>query len=442
LNSGISQSYEGAKTLNSGISDAASGAKSLVAGSSTVKSGTSQISSGVNQLINNSSTTVTNLAIVQGYLSDPNTTINDSSSPFNGMTKLQAANAIISNIVLQAQKPESQAQISSLRAGFTQLQSGINDLDTGAGSLSTALNDQILPGSTSLSQGLGQLSSGSNALGQGISSAYSGTKSLVNGLANVTSGSQSLDTGISSARTGAEQLGKELSTGAQEAIRKNNVSLTDKLSPMMSNPVVLDDESINKVANYGTGFSPYFIPLALWVGSLVLFLVIKVNKKKLTDIKPHEYFASKFITLAKIGTLQAVILDLVLIFALGLKPLSYITFFAFTILISWCFLAILELFVATLQDGGKFLGIVLLMLQLTSASGTYPVQTSPAFFQAINPYLPMTYAVKGLREIISGGNTHNIILAFMYLLIFVVVFLAILLLSSKRIMKSKINLAV
>lgn len=401
-----------------------------------------QVNSGVNQLLSDSSATVTSLATVQSYLNDPSTVIADASSPFNGMTKLQAADYIVSNIVSEAQSSSKQAQISSLQGGMTQIQSGSTDLDTGINSLSNALNGQIYPGSNSLTQGLSQLNSGSGELSQGISGAYTGAKKIVNSLAQVSSGSQSLDTGISSATTGAEEIGKQLSAGAEEALQKNNVVLTEKLSPMMSDPVVLNDQSINKVANYGTGFSPYFIPLALWVGSLVLFLIIKVTDKQLMSVSPKEYFASKFITLAKIGTVQALVLDLVLIFALGLRPLNYFAFFGFTILISWCFLAILEFLVATLQDGGKFLGIVLLMLQLTSASGTYPVQTSPAFFQAINPYLPMTYAVAGLREIVSGGNSHNVMLAFIAIATFAIFFLVILMIFSKRIIKSKTNLAV
>lgn len=442
LSSGISQSYAGAQTLNTGVGGAANGAKNLASGSTSLKSGITQVNTGVNQLLNNYSGTITNLATVQSYLADPSTTITDPSSLFYGMTKLQASNYIVASIVAEAQKPSSKTQISSLQNGLAQVQSGSDSLDSGISSLSSALNEQIYPGSTSLVQGLDKINTGASSLNQGISATYNGTGSLVSGLQQVASGSKSLDSGISSAKTGAEELGKQLSSGAQDALQKNNVALTEKLSPVMSDPVVLNDESINKVANYGTGFSPYFIPLALWVGSLILFLVIKVNDKTLGSLKPRDYFAAKYIALAKIGTLQAVILDLVLILALGLRPLNYYAFFAFTILISWCFLAILEFLVATLQDGGKFIGIVLLMLQLTSASGTYPVQTSPAFFQTISSFLPMTYAVKGLREIISGGNTRNIKIAFIFIAMFAISFLAILLINSKRIMKSKVNLAV
>lgn len=445
LNSGINKNLEGSKNLYNGISQSATGAKSLVSGSSQLQSGIASIGTGTNLLIGNLSQINSSLTLAQGYLADPNTIINDPASPFNGLSKLQAANMIVSGILAENNKPENKQQVATLQAGLSQLSDGGKSLDQGINSLSSDLNGQILPGSSDLAAGLGQLAVGSNSLNKGLNDVSDGSKKLSEGLSSVSIGTKDLGAGISSAHTGAETLGQNLSDGAKQALQNSDVALTQKLSPVLSNPVVLEDASIDKVGNYGTGFSPYFIPLALWVGSLVLFLVIKVNDKKdkvKEATKPMIFFASKFITLAKVGAMQAIILDLVLIFALGLRPNNYVFLFTFTILVSWCFLAILQLLVASFQDAGKFLGIVLLMLQLTSASGTYPVQTSPKFFQAINPYLPMTYAVSGLREIISGGNASNILASYLFILLFLAGFLSILLLLSNRIAKSKINLAV
>lgn len=441
LNAGLSQTLTGAQTLNSGITSAASGASTLASGTKQLQSGISQVSTGTNQLISNVNSTTSNLTIALSYLNDPNTVISDSSSSFYGMTKLQAATYIISNIITTANSSANQDQITSLQSGLSQITSGSATVSSGADSLSSALNNDLGSGSNSLVTAINSLVTGSNTITSGLTSTLAGSKSLESGLAEIETGTKELDTGLASAKTGAETLGSQLSTGAEEALQNSDISLTEKIAPVIANPVMLNNESIDEVANYGTGFSPYFIPLALWVGSLVLFLVIKLNDRK-TGTKPKQYFMSKFLTLAKIGTAQAVVLDLVLILALGLKVTNYLTFFLFTILLSWVFLAILEFLVASLQDGGKFLGIVLLMLQLTSASGTYPVQTSPAFFQKINPYLPMTYAVRGLREIISGGNTHNTIVATLILCAFLIGFLFITLLFSNRIAKSKLDLSV
>lgn len=442
LNNGLEQTYAGSVSLDNGIAQSASGAQSLANGSAQLKTGVTQVNSGVNQLISNSSTITSQLVLVQNYLSDPSTLITDSTSPFYGYTKLQAANAIISGIVTSSQSSETVKQLNDLKTGLSQVQSGADSVNSGVVSLSNALNNQIYPGSSALVTALNSLSVGSGSLDSAIKSATQGTGSLSSGLKEIASGSDLLNSGVVSAQNGSQELAQKLSDGAREAMQSSEDALSQKLSNTISNPVSLADESISKVANYGTGFSPYFIPLALWVGSLVIFLVIKISKKDIRGMKPKEYFLGKFLTLIKVGTIQAVILDLVLILALGLRPLNYILFFTFSILISWAFLAILEFLIAVLQDGGKFLGIVLLMLQLTSASGTYPVQTSPAFFQKISSYLPMTYAVRGLREIISGGNLQIIWSSFAIIIIFMVVFLSILMLFSNKIAKNRMDLTV
>jgi len=58
------------------------------------------------------------------------------------------------------------------------------------------------------------------------------------------------------------------------------------------------------------------------------------------------------------------------------------------------FAAIMQLLGAALGPAGRIAALVLLMAQLTSSGGTYPVQTSPGFFQLIHPLLPMTYVVQ------------------------------------------------
>lgn len=46
--------------------------------------------------------------------------------------------------------------------------------------------------------------------------------------------------------------------------------------------------------------------------------------------------------------------------------------------------------------------IVFLVLQLSGAGGTFPIELSSPFFQAINPFLPFTYAIAAMREAVGG----------------------------------------
>ena len=432
LNTGISQSYSGAKNLSDGISQSAAGAASLANGANNLQSGIGEAKTGVNQLIGNMSSTASALATAKNMLATPNDTINDANSPYNGMTNLQAANAIISNIISISTSTSSQQQIASLQAGLNQLESGSATIKDGTSNLSNALNNQIKPGSDQLTSGLSQLATGSNTLNTGINSLSQANKDMSSGLKTLSEGSNALNTGISQAQSGAQTLSSELSKGIP--VEVNSDLNSEKMSEVMSDPVKLSDKSIDVVENYGTGFAPYFLPLALWVGALLFFQVFKVNetsfKKK---ARRTQVIFSKYLTCLAVSTIQAVVLDTVLILALGLSPDHMFLFYLFTIAISWSFASILQFFVSLFGDVGKFIGIVLLMLQLTSAAGTYPIETAPKFFQAINHYLPMTYAVSGLREIISGGNYHFIIISVILLVVFGLIFLLATLLLNRKV---------
>ena len=96
------------------------------------------------------------------------------------------------------------------------------------------------------------------------------------------------------------------------------------------------------------------------------------------------------------------------------------------------FAAILQLLSAALGTAGKFVAIVLLMLQLTSSAGTFPIETVPRFFQVINPFLPMTYVVTGLRQAISGGDTARVLWCALILLGYAVAAVALTTLTARR----------
>lgn len=108
--------------------------------------------------------------------------------------------------------------------------------------------------------------------------------------------------------------------------------------------------------------------------------------------------------MAAIGVLQTAALMAVLHWAIGLQMARAAGTLGFLALVTCCFAAIVQWLNARFGAAGRILVLALLMLQLTSAGGTYPVQTSPAFFNAIHPYLPMSYVVEGLRRLITGGG--------------------------------------
>src|SRR5699024_6489136 len=90
---------------------------------------------------------------------------------------------------------------------------------------------------------------------------------------------------------------------------------------------------------------------------------------------------------------------------LGLNPVQFFSTLGIIALAAVTFVAIDQFLRATLGAVGDLISLVLLILQITASGGLYPMETTPALFQAINPVLPMTYLIDGLRVTISGGLT-------------------------------------
>lgn len=235
-----------------------------------------------------------------------------------------------------------------------------------------------------LLKGSQQLAKGSSQVAQGISKLQDGQQKLANGLGEINDGQHRLASGL---QDGVEK--------AEEAL----VSENEKES-VMSDPVAVKEKELHKVPNYATGFAPYFLSLSLWVGAMILFTIFDI-------FQFHTKIAHRPVRLGMVslvGMLQAVITSLALTAGLGINVELPIWLYVFTMLMGVTFIALNQMLVTYLGNVGRFLAILILMLQLASSGGTYPIELSPELIQMIHPYLPMTYTVHGLREILSSGN--------------------------------------
>jgi YhgE/Pip-like protein len=199
-----------------------------------------------------------------------------------------------------------------------------------------------------------------------------------------------------------------LNDGYEKNENKVSEVKTNQEKPIMADPVVFNEEMVDPVKTYGTGFTPYFVPLSLWVGAMAMFLVASTMENK--ELKKRRLFsllrevAARYLWLALVGVLQAVVLCTVLIKVLGLQVNHLGMFYLFTTVLALLSIAIFQFLTYLFGMAGDFVGVILLMLQLTSSGGSYPKETLPPFFIKIGPYLPMTYAVTAFRDIISGGQ--------------------------------------
>jgi putative membrane protein len=277
-----------------------------------------------------------------------------------------------------------------LANGIQQAVGGVHRLNSGAGRLAT--------GADQLADGTSALASAAPRLSQGISSADRGARQLATGTGKVADGAKKLD-------SGSTELADGLTEGA-ERIPSYTPDERQALAKVAATPVLNDVQRVNAVQNSGSGLAPYFMALALWVGAMAIFMLLKalsVRALASTASSWRVAFAG-YLPGAVLSVAQALLLVAVLHFVVGIEPAKLPLLTVFAMLVGLTFSAINQALIATFGGVGRFLALIFVSLQLTSAGGTYPIETAPAFFRVAHDLLPMTYAVQGLRAGIAGGS--------------------------------------
>ncbi|MFE4370017.1 YhgE/Pip family protein [Streptomyces sp. NPDC056835] len=284
-----------------------------------------------------------------------------------------------------------------------------------------------------LNTGARKVAEGAGRLHSGLTDAQKGSATLNSGVGKLSTGANTLDGGLFKLADGSTELAGGLNDGVGE-IPDYDKNDRDRRTEVMADPVQLASRSLHAAPNYGTGFAPYFIPLSLWVGAMVAYMLIQpLNRRALAvGASAWRIALAGWLPVAAIGLLQVGALISVLHWAIGLEMARAAGTVGFLALVTCCFTAIVQWLNARFGPAGRILVLALLMLQLTSAGGTYPVQTSPGFFGAIHPFLPMSYVVDALRRLISGGGLGPVWQACAVLAAFTAGALALTALSARR----------
>ena len=293
---------------------------------------------------------------------------------------------------LQVLKQQLSAQQTQLQAGVSTLNNGVNQLTPNA---ITAFN-----GYNSVRFANNQLLAGSASLTNGLNEAKSGSQKLANGASLLESRSGALIDGTSQLASGADTLANKLADASSRIKIQPTGATTQQ---QIANPVKSEMTEKGNVPNYGYALSPYVLSLSLFVGALVLNVIYPIRKTFSEQESAIRWWLSKASVAGMAAFMQATILMLVMVFFLGLTPEHPAHFIGAIYLTSFAYMSIVSLLVIVLDNPGRFLAMVLLVLQLGSSEGTFPIQTANGFFQAINPLVPMTYSIRALRQAISGG---------------------------------------
>ena len=293
---------------------------------------------------------------------------------------------------LQTLTQQLSAQQIQLQAGVSALNNGVNQLTPNA---ITAFN-----GYNSVRFANNQLLAGSASLANGLSEAKSGSQKLANGASLLESRSGALIDGTSQLANGADTLANKLADASNRIKIQPTGATTQQ---QIANPVKSEVTEKGNVPNYGYALSPYVLSLSLFVGAIVLNVIYPIRKTFSEQESVIRWWLSKASVAGVAAFMQATILMLVMVFFLGLTPEHPAHFIGAIYLTSFAYMSIVSLLVIVLDNPGRFLAMILLVLQLGSSEGTFPIQTANGFFQAINPLVPMTYSIRALRQAISGG---------------------------------------
>ena len=353
-----------------------------------LQSAVGQINTAANQALPGATTAIENLSSV-------NTALNQQVLP-----RTQALTTGVSHLQTQLSSGASQ-----LMSGVTAYTAGVAQLAEGGAQL-VANNSSIQSGGSQLTSGLATLAANSSQLVSGSGQLASGSQQLIAGADQLASGGQTLTSGISTLLVGSETLTNSLSSASQQL---SVISVEDKNAQAVSQPVTLEHSDQDDVKTNGVGMAPYMVSVALMVAALSANVIFVKHIDNRSYKNRWDWAKGKLLLNGAIASLAALILYGVLLL-IGVDPAHPMATLGLILLASWTFMALVTALVGWNNRFGSFASLILLLLQLGSSAGTYPIELSPQFFKVIQPYLPMTYSVSGLRQTISmvGNSSHQV----------------------------------
>ena len=287
--------------------------------------------------------------------------------------------------------------VQSGARGLTDLQSGL--AAEAADDVSSALDDFSDAGShlTGTVEAIGPAADQADALLAELDGLLAQTVALADDTAEALRGA-------------AEQIGGmaddvDALSGAQAFAELDKVAQLDPahMGSYLSAPITMENHPIFPVENYGSGVAPFYTNLAQWVGGFVLVAIFKleVDPEGVGTFRPWQGFVGRWLLLAMLGQAQAIICcagDI----AIGIQCVSPVAYVAAGMVASLVYVLIVYALAISFKHIGKALGVLLVVLQIPGAAGTYPIEMMPDFFQALHPWLPFTYGIDAMREAVAG----------------------------------------
>ncbi|RNM12503.1 YhgE/Pip family protein [Nocardioides pocheonensis] len=430
----LQEAADGAQTLKDGLDTAASGAAQLDRGATRLRAGSTQLASGLATLQQRTAS----LPAQTAQLAD------GAQAVANGDAKLAAVGDNLRAFSIAAKNAYydrrvdlenrmsalglTDAQQNQLLDVYDQLATPVNDADAAVARGSARL-DALATGAGQVAAGARTLADATPALVSGIRQARHGADDVSAGAGRLQAGAAELDSGLGQLAAGSGTLAQKLSDGVA-SIPDVTDNQRSRIARTIGDPVGIRGVSQAKAGSYGAGLAPFFMSLAAWIGGYVLFLLVRPLSRRAmaANQTPLRVALGGWLTPALVGVAQMAALLAVVGLAVRIVPENLPGTLLFLILMSATFVAIVHALNAWLGAAGQFLGLVLMVLQLVTAGGTFPWQTIPQPLHWLHHVLPMGYAVDGLRQLMYGGLSTLVLRDVVVLL----VWLAVALLATSR----------
>lgn len=309
--------------------------------------------------------------------------------------------------------------MQTMNKSLPTLAAGVKQLDDGSKQLNAGMK-KLTANSAKLNSGASQLSDGLNTLNGQIPALADGVNKLADGSTQVKDGNKEL----------ADKLG-------EASDKLTDVKLTNNTAKMIAAPIKTKQEKYSDVPNYGHALAPYFMSVSLFVGCLVFNFVYPI--RKIADRKNSnatQWFMSKLTIGLITSSMMALIIGTVMRM-IGLEVAQPMNFYMTLLVTAWLFMFMIMFLAMSFDNPGRFIAVLLLVMQLGSSGGVFPMPLISKFYNVLNPFMPMTYSIYSLRQAISTGLGDEFYRNSMLILVILAIVFIILLGISMQILYRK-----
>ena len=307
-----------------------------------------------------------------------------------------------------------------LTTGATQLEQGVTSYTNSVGQLSegtsalASKNPDLLANTTKLANGAAQLTDKSPELTSSFGNLADGTNQLASGTGKLADGSSILTDNLSKLTVGTSDLSNGLSDAGDKL---SAVSTKEDNAKTLADPLTLSKTDENKVEKNGIGMAPYMISVALFVAAISTNIIFSTLPSGQEPRTKRDWLKAR-IEVNGVISVVAGVLVYGAVHLIGLSANHEWATLGLIVLASMTFMALVTALVTWDSKLGAFASLILLLLQLASSAGTYPLELTSKIFQVINPWLPMSYSVSGLRQTISmNGQIGSQVLFLAFVLV-------------------------